>query len=226
MTGPTTPAIAACLEQLQVGTAVLDGEAVMEDEAGVSDFFALHAAVARRRAPDALLYAFDLLELDGVDLRPRPLVERRAQLAEVLVGAPAGIELSRHLDEGGEAMLREIRALGMEGIVAKRKDAPYRSGYVDTWLKVKCTKTEPFAVIGCETVGRSGLRALQVATLKDGELMPAGWVGAGLAEKACKEVRTALDAGKPVVIDVEFRGWTPAGELRHAVFEGWHEGEA
>src|SRR4051812_40412591 len=99
-------------------------------------------------------------------MRPRPLVERRAQLAEILVGAPGGIELSPHLDQSGEAMLREICKRGMEGIVANRKDAPYRSGYVDTWLKIKNTCTEAFAVIGCERVGRSGLPALQVATLK------------------------------------------------------------
>jgi bifunctional non-homologous end joining protein LigD len=122
-------------------------------------------------------------------------------------------------------MLRHACELGIEGIVAKRKDAPYRSGYVDTWLKVKCTHIEAFAVIGCERVGRSGLRALQVATLKEGVLVPAGWFGAGLSDKACREVRAALDDGKPVVVDVEFRGWTPAGELRHAVVKGWHEGE-
>lgn len=122
-------------------------------------------------------------------------------------------------------MFEHACKLGMEGIVAKRQDAPYKCGYVDTWLKVKNTCTEAFAVIGCERSGRSGLRALQVATLKDGELVPVGWVGAGLAETSCREVRAALEAGKPVVIDVEYRGWTPAGELRHAVFKGWHEGE-
>jgi len=130
------PDLAASLEALQVGSAILDGEAVMEDESGVSDFFALHAALARRSAPEAILYAFDILELDGADLRALPLSERRAILAEILVGAPPGIEISPDLDEGGEEMLRHACQLGLEGIVAKRKDAPYRSGYVDTWLKV------------------------------------------------------------------------------------------
>jgi bifunctional non-homologous end joining protein LigD len=218
------PGLVASLEALQVGSAILDGEAVMEDDSGISDFFALHAALARRSAPDAILYAFDLLELDGADLRSLPLSERRAILAEILVGAPPGIELSPHLDDGGEQMLRHACEFGLEGIVAKRKDAPYRSGYVDTWLKVKCTTKESFAVVGCEKVGRSGLRTLQVATLKDGKLVPAGWVGTGLTGPVCKEIRAALDAGEPVVIDVEFRGWTPAGELRHAVFKGWHGG--
>jgi bifunctional non-homologous end joining protein LigD len=80
-------------------------------------------------------------------------------------------------------------------------------------------------VTDCERVGRSGLRTLQVAVLRDGELVPAGWVGTGLSGAACKGIRAALDAGKPVVIDVEFRGWTPAWELRHPVFKGWPEGE-
>jgi bifunctional non-homologous end joining protein LigD len=75
-------------------------------------------------------------------------------------------------------------------------------------------------VIGYRT-GRSGIRALRVAALKEGQPVPAGRVGAGLTEKGCKEIRVALDAGEPIVVDVEFRGWTPAGELRHAVFKGW-----
>jgi bifunctional non-homologous end joining protein LigD len=216
------PGIVAGLQQIAVGSAVLDGEAVIEGPDMISDFFALHAAVARRRAPDAILYAFDLLELDGTDLRTRPLAERRAQLAEILIGVRGGVELSPHVDERGEEMFQHACRLGMEGVVAKRKDAPYKSGYVGTWLKVKCTQVESFAVIGCQRTGRSGIRALQVATLKEGQLVPAGWVGAGLTEKGCKEIRAALDAGKPIVVDVEFRGWTPVGELRHAVFKGWH----
>jgi bifunctional non-homologous end joining protein LigD len=100
---------------------------VIEDESGVSDFFALHAALARRSAPKAILYAFDLLELNGADLRPLPLSERWAMLAEILVGASPGIEISPHLDHGGEEMLRHACELGLEGIVAKRKDAPYRA---------------------------------------------------------------------------------------------------
>jgi bifunctional non-homologous end joining protein LigD len=215
------PGIVAALEQLEVASAVIDGEAVMEDAAGATDFFALHAALARKSAPGAILYAFDLLELNGTDLRTRPLAERRATLAEILISAPAGVELSTHLDGDGEVMLEHACEMGLEGIVAKRKDAPYRSGESDAWRKIKCTQTESFAVIGCEPVGRADLRALRLARLKSGELVPCGWVGSGLDRKAARVIRAALDDGMPVVVDVEHRGWTPGGELRHPVFKGW-----
>jgi bifunctional non-homologous end joining protein LigD len=91
------PGIVASVERLEVSSAVIDGEAVMEDATGVSDFFALHAAVATRNAPEAILYASDLLDLNGTDLRSWPLAQRRASLAEMLPAAPAGLEMSTHL---------------------------------------------------------------------------------------------------------------------------------
>jgi bifunctional non-homologous end joining protein LigD len=203
---------------------VIDGEAVIVGADGVSDFFALHAAMARGAAPEAVLFAFDLLHLDGEDLRARPLAQRRALLAELLVGAGDHVHLSEHHVGEGPALLKAACDMGLEGIVAKRRDAPYGSGYVDSWRKVKCTTTEAFAVTGYDPAGRKGVRALKVSTLRGEELVPCGWVGSGLAGDTCQAIRSALDAGQHVVIDVEFRGWTPAGELRHAVFKGWHEG--
>jgi bifunctional non-homologous end joining protein LigD len=218
------PGIAGDLAQLAVRSAVLDGEAIMNDDAGVSDFFALHAAMAKRSAPSAVYMAFDLLHLDGEDLRPRPLIERRAMLAEQLVHGGGYLHLSEHHTGEGEALFKAACELGLEGIVAKRADSPYVSGYADAWRKIKNTCTESFAVTGHVPAGKRGVRALKVATLKGEELVPCGWVGSGLGEQACGEIRAALDAGKHVVIDVEYRGWTPAAELRHAVFKGWHEG--
>jgi bifunctional non-homologous end joining protein LigD len=133
------------------------------------------------------------------------------------------IQLSEHDRGDGPAMLKAACEMGIEGIVAKRTDAPYRSGYVETWIKVKCTKTESFAVLGYEAV-RGGIRSLKVAHLVDGALKPAGSVGSGLTHETARSLWSALEAGEPVVIDVEFRGWTPAGELRNAVFKGWHRG--
>jgi bifunctional non-homologous end joining protein LigD len=182
---------------------------------------AIHAALASKKAPDAILYAFDLLHLDGEDLRPRPLIERRTRLVEVLIGAGPSLHLSEHDTGTGPAMLKAACEMGLEGIVAKRTDAPYRSGYVETWIEVKCTKSESFAVTGYKAV-RGGVRSLQVAHLVDGKLKPAGSVGSGLTQEIARALWTVLEANKPVVTDVEFRGWTPAGELRHAVFKGWH----
>jgi bifunctional non-homologous end joining protein LigD len=218
------PGIVADLETLVPHSAVIDGEACMVGADGKTDFFAIHAALASKSAPDAILYAFDLLYLDGEDLRVRPLIERRAMLAELLASAGPSIILSEHETENGQALLKAACDMGLEGIVAKQRDAPYRSGYVESWIKVKCTKTESFAVIGYEAV-RGGVRSLRVAHLVDGALVPAGSVGSGLTHETARALWVALEAGRPVVIDVEFRGWTPAGELRHAVVKGWHGGE-
>lgn len=216
------PAIAAAMRDLPVQSAVLDGEAVMVDEQGVSDFFALHAALAAKRAPAAFLIAFDLLELAGEDLRPRPLAERRAILAETLIGAPPAIQLSEHMSSGGEAMIRHACEMGLEGIVAKRTDRPYRSGRSEDWLKIKCTKVDSFAVIGFDPEGRQGVAALKLARLMDGMLRPCGSVGSGIGAGDRRALRELLDAGAHLVADVEYRGISPAGELRHPVFKGYH----
>lgn len=216
------PAIVAAMRELPVASAVIDGEAVMVGADGISDFFALHAALAAKRAPEAILVAFDLLELAGEDLRPRPLTDRRAMLAELLIGAPAAIQLSEHLNDGGEAMLQHACAMGLEGIVAKRRDAPYRSGPSETWIKVKCTKVDSFAVVGFDPEGRRGVAALKLARLVDGDLRPCGYVGSGIGATDRKALRGLLDVGAHLVADVEYRGFSPAGELRHPVFKGFH----
>lgn len=217
------PAIAAAMAALPVTSAIIDGEAITEGADGTSDFFALHAALADKRAPLAFLMAFDMLALDDRDLRERPLAERRAMLAETLIGAGPGIELSEHLSGDGEGMFRAACAMGLEGVMAKRVDRPYRSGRSDDWRKIKCTKVEAFAVVGFDPRGRSGVAALKLARLDDaGGLATCGSVGSGISEAASRELRAALDAGRPVVAEVEHRGVTPAGELRHPVFKGWH----
>jgi bifunctional non-homologous end joining protein LigD len=88
------PGIVADLAALPVRSAVIDGEACIAGPDGITDFFALHGALARKSAPDAILYAFDLLYVDGEDLRARPLVERRTRLAEIVAGAGSAIVLS------------------------------------------------------------------------------------------------------------------------------------
>jgi bifunctional non-homologous end joining protein LigD len=101
---------------------------------GVAVFDALHR---RHKATDALLYAFDLLELDGEDLRPRPLGERKARLAKLLARKPIAIVFNEHTDEDGATVFRHACKLGFEGIVSKRLGAPYRSGPSRDWIKVK-----------------------------------------------------------------------------------------
>ena len=116
----------------------LDGEGVVCGANSVSDFDRLRAAVGRMCSRDAFLYAFDLLEINGDDLRRYEWQARRATLTSLLRKACKGIRLSDHLDAAdGEAVFQHTCFMGLEGIVAKRRDRPYRSGRSPDWIKVK-----------------------------------------------------------------------------------------
>jgi bifunctional non-homologous end joining protein LigD len=124
------PAIANAAAKLRASSFTLDGEAVV----GVAVFDALHR---RGRVSDAILQAFDLLELDGVDYRPLPLSRRKDRLVRLLARVPVGIALNEHTDARGELVFRQACAMGLEGIVSKRLTAPYKSGPSRDWIKVK-----------------------------------------------------------------------------------------
>jgi bifunctional non-homologous end joining protein LigD len=109
----------------------------------------------RSKASDAILYAFDLLELDGEDLRPRPLGERKARLAKLLGRKTGGILFNEHTDEDGATVFRHACKLGLEGIVSKRLTAPYRSGASRDWIKVK-NPNSPAMVRAREHFARMG----------------------------------------------------------------------
>jgi bifunctional non-homologous end joining protein LigD len=132
------PLIAEALLALPVSSATFDGEGVVCDERGLSDFDRLRSALARRGSREAFLYAFDLLELDGQDLRARPWDDRRVALVRLLRKSRGGLRLSEHLDGGdGATIFEQACHLGLEGIVAKRRDRPYRSGRSPDWLKIR-----------------------------------------------------------------------------------------
>jgi bifunctional non-homologous end joining protein LigD len=132
------PAIAKALSTLRVKSVTIDGEGVVCREDGVSDFDKLRAAVGRLGSRDAFLFAFDLLEINGTDLRRDSWEVRRATLVSVLRRARDGIRLSEHLaTSDGNTIFRHACAMGLEGIVAKRRDRPYRSGRSPDWIKVK-----------------------------------------------------------------------------------------
>jgi ATP-dependent DNA ligase len=135
------PLIVEAASQLQVTSFVLDGEGVIRPD-GVSDFDALHG---RRRDPEVQLLAFDLLELDGTDRRPEPLESRKAALAKLLRRSRSGIQLTDYLNAPGHTVFTHACALGLEGIVSKRRDAPYHHGRSRAWLKIK-NPTSPAAL--------------------------------------------------------------------------------
>jgi ATP-dependent DNA ligase len=127
------PWILRSARHIHVPRFMIDGEVVACGEDGITDFERLHS---REHDASAFLYAFDLLAVDGVDLRADPLDDRRAKLQQLL-RRPDGIYFSEHHIGDGEIMFRHACEFGLEGIVSKRRDAPYRSGRSKAWLKTK-----------------------------------------------------------------------------------------
>ena len=128
------PKIVDAVASLPVRSCVVDGEAIVVDERGLSVFDALRY---RLRDHAAVLCAFDLIELDGKDLRAERLENRKRTLAGLLRGTDDGIAFNKHFDGDGEIIFRHACSLGCEGIVSKRLGSAYRSGRVNHWLKIK-----------------------------------------------------------------------------------------
>jgi ATP-dependent DNA ligase len=128
------PAIADTAMQLRATSFTLDGEACVCGPDGVAIFDALHR---HGTVSEAMLYAFDLLELDGEDLRAMPLGDRKKRLARLLGRRRLGIVLSEHTAQDGTTVFQQACKMGLEGIVSKRLSAPYRSGPSRDWIKVK-----------------------------------------------------------------------------------------
>ena len=128
------PLVVEAINRLRVSSIVLDGEAVCVGANGLPDFEALW-----NRTDDArvLLFAFDLLELNGEDVRPKPLMERKKRLSKLLSKHPTGIRYVEHLEGDGEMIFEHACKLGLEGIVSKRIDLPYEPGPSKSWQKVK-----------------------------------------------------------------------------------------
>ena len=155
------PSIVRAAANLRCQSAIIDGEAIVQDEHGVSDFEALSSAM-RWQAHSIILYAFDLMHLNGKDLRQQRLSVRRSILT-ALVGTDeeSRIQFSDEFDGDGDALFKACAKHGLEGIVSKHARAPYRSGRGKTWLKTKCFTESTFVVIGTDRDRKTGaLRAL------------------------------------------------------------------
>jgi bifunctional non-homologous end joining protein LigD len=125
-------AIAAAAKKVRAVSFTIDGEAVIAGPNGVAAFDELRG---RRRLAEAFLWAFDLLELNGADLRPLPLSKRKAKLAQLLAHTRGGIALNEHSEADGSTLFAQACRMGLEGIVSKRFDAPYQSGRSADWIK-------------------------------------------------------------------------------------------
>jgi bifunctional non-homologous end joining protein LigD len=131
---PRYPLIVEAVSALKVRSCLIDGEAVACDGNGVAEFERLRRRHAGRHV---FLYAFDLLELNGNDLRHEPLEVRKATLDSLLRGSPPGLQFNQHLAHPGDIVFRHACKLGFEGIVSKRLGSRYRSGRTPDWLKFK-----------------------------------------------------------------------------------------
>ena len=242
---PVAEAVAA----LPAETAIIDGEIVVEDERGVSSFSLLQTDLKDGRNDRFAYYVFDLLHLDGRDFTAEPLIARKAALAGLLqAGDGTGvIRYTDHFNEGGPLILDKACEMGLEGIISKRRNAPYRSGRSDNFIKTKCRGGHELIVAGYtpSTALPNAIGALTVAVHDNGELRYAGRVGTGYTQKMARDLFKRLQPlrveqrliklpaderrkdvvwVKPeVVIEAESAGVTHGGVLRQASFKGIRE---
>ncbi|HEV2325961.1 MAG TPA: DNA ligase D [Terracidiphilus sp.] len=243
------PDVAQAAAQLGVSSAILDGEAVVLDEKGLSNFAALQAAFQEETRRDITYFAFDLLHLDGHNLRGCSLVERKELLAELLkqFGGEGPIRYSEHLQADGKDVFKKACALGAEGIVAKSAPGKYIPGRSNQWLKLKCIQQQELVIGGFTppSKGGIGIGALILGYYSDGKLRYAGRAGTGFTQQTHRMLRGRLDAlvqqecpfaeiprearkdaiwVKPrLVAQVAFTTWTRDNLVRQAAFKGLRE---
>jgi bifunctional non-homologous end joining protein LigD len=243
------PELTSSLRALPIPGLILDGEIVMFDAAGKPDFHKLSfrgqmhrtSEIQRAALADPVTYVvFDLLGAAGYDLRGLPLLVRKSLLERILptVGP---LRYGQHIPTQGEALLRQIVSRGLEGVVAKRADSPYRSTRSRDWLKMKSDPEADFAVCGYTPPkgSRNGIGALHLCVWVDERWMWAGKVGSGFDDKQLVAIKTELDAKptwKPtfprpeasndarwiepeLVVQVRYREWPIDSSLRFPVFE-------
>jgi bifunctional non-homologous end joining protein LigD len=236
--------IEVALKKINVSSAIFDGELCVLDKRGHSDFQKLQEEIKAKKSVQFVYYIFDLLHLNGKDLRNLPLTQRKELLKSVLQKHNSDLILfSDDLEGEGDAFLKSACELDLEGIVSKRKDSIYSSGRGDSWVKSKCTKRQEF-VIGGYTSGqgeRNGFGALLLGVYENKKLKYVGRCGTGFDQKLLSEIsgklkkieisRSPFDLKSPhgsalhfvkpkLVAEIKFSNWTKDEVLRVPVFQG------
>src|SRR6185503_14094198 len=239
-------ALARTLALLPVDEAWLDGEVVALDAKGRTSFQALQKALSATDSRNLKYLAFDLLYLNGFDLRDAPLTERKRLLRELLSNASPAIQYSEHFAVPGAAFLQNVGELGLEGMISKRGDLPYRGGRGPAWQKIKCMRRQEMVIGGFTDPegSRQGFGALLLGVYEpDGRLAYSGKVGTGFNDASLAALSRSLSAiaqktspfhnppkgaegrrahwVRPILVaEVAFAEWTDDGTLRHPSFLG------
>ncbi len=245
---PQFPAVARAVAELPVRSALLDGEVAVVLPNGTTSFQALQNALDANAQAELVYFVFDLLHLEGYDLTRATLEARKTALRDLLGQSPGGLlRYSDHVVGTGPQIHTEACRMRVEGIVSKRRDAPYKGGRGRSWLKVKCLARQEFVIGGYTDPegGRVGLGALLLGVYEGEALQFAGKVGTGFTEKALTDLKRRLrpleEAASPfakaripgltrahwvrpeLVAEVAFAEWTGDGRLRHPSFQGLRE---
>ncbi len=244
------PVIAAAVGELDAGTALLDGEIVALRADGTTDFQALQNALDAQRSEQLVYCVFDCLHENGENLMPLPLEERKKRLAALLKRSPhdPAVRYIKHGLGGGAGLFKDACRIGLEGVISKRREAPYVPGRGRSWVKSKCIGRQEFVIGGFTTTpdGRGTLAALLLGVYepKTGALRPAGRAGTGMTGKERVRLMATLkplsvatspfDPAPPAgdhrgkvtwvrpkhVAEIEYRAWTADGRLRQASYKG------
>ena len=243
--------VATSLINLSDGKAmVLDGEMTVTDPGGKTDFQALQNYMNNFQGQNLTYIVFDLLALDGVDLRGRPLIDRKETLAALLQCAPPNIHYSRHVIGKGQESFRAACATGMEGIIGKKINSLYNGTKNGDWIKLKCEQRQDF-VIGGYTLSdkrTAGISSLLLGVYEGEDFIYRGRVGTGFSErdrKNLEEISKSLQKEEPsfkraprprsnekitwlgpeLVADIKYAELTEEQLLRQASFKGLRAGK-